>query len=114
MSKHWSIESALGNRQVVTKVDAESVQPDPSKLKDGWLIFKSREGGEIIAAFSRDTLLSAVIVEYEAEATVRRFRDSELLGKVRDLGVGGIHAEFTSIDDAIEQMTSYIKEVSGE
>ena len=108
----WSVESALGNRQVVTKLaNADDLTVRSST---NWLVFRNGNDGSIVGVFSQHTLLSAVITEYEAEATVKRFRDSELLGKVNDLGISGIFAAFTDIDDAIEQMTSYIKEVSGE
>ncbi len=110
--KCWSIESALGNRQVLTKLNAEHVQPDPIKLKDGWLLFRNRESGEVVAAFSRDTLLSAVVLDSaKVPHPVALERNRELLNKVNDLGIGGIFDAFTSIDDAIEQMVSYIKEL---
>ncbi len=110
--RYWSIESALGNRQVVTRVDADDAQPDPPKLKDGWLIFRDRQSGEAVAAFSQRTLLSAVVLDGTEEPhPVVVERNRELLLKVHTLGIGGIFDAFTSIDDAIEQMVSYIKEL---
>lgn len=66
MNKRWSIESANGNRQVVTTLSAEKNTAAVSE-NGCWLLLRDKQDNTIVAVFSQRTLLSAVVLEAEGE-----------------------------------------------